>query len=135
MTEKSVPRICFQARNHAFLFFLFLLILQRHHKCRNQLFLSRYNTLQLAADLVDRKIFKSFFDDFLCPASIIQKLCRFFYNIGQHKEYHLDAVFSALAFHLRQKLFLDGFQLARIEGCNLADTKRNIAHDEFLKSW
>ncbi len=42
-------------------------------------------------------------------------------------------VFSALAFHLRQKLFLDGFQLARIEGCNLADTKRNIAHDEFFE--
>lgn len=76
---------------------------------------------------------QNFFDDFLCPASIIQKLCRFFYNIGQHKEYHLDAVFSALAFHLRQKLFLDGFQLARIEGCNLADTKRNIAHDEFFE--
>ena len=42
-------------------------------------------------------------------------------------------MFSALAFHLRQKLFLDGFQLARIEGCNLADTKRNIAHDEFFE--
>jgi len=69
MTEKSVPRICFSGPEPRFLFFLFLLILQRHHKCRNQLFLSRHNTLQLAADLVDRKIFKSFFNDFLCPAS------------------------------------------------------------------
>ena len=65
--------------------------------------------------------------------SVIQKFCRFFYNIGEHEEYHLDSVLAALALQMGRQILPDSLQLLRVHGIDLAHAEGNILHNKLLE--